>query len=109
MKHRNTDIPIATASIHPEDSDVLSLEYTLLCVAGQEGENLYALRVDMRSPEGILLEREETPGFTGSLEDATAMANAFAAGTVPPCVLLEMTKEWNHPYSRAAREESSAS
>ena len=106
MKHRNADIAIATATIRPEGSELLNLEYTLFNVTGQEGEVLYALRVDKRSANGNLLEREETHGLTGSLEDATAMAKAFAAGTVPPCVLLEMVEEWEHPYFHTSREEN---
>ena len=87
-------VPIASTVITPEDSGPLTLEYALRKITGPEGEELYALRVDKRTNEGALVEREETPAITGSLEDATAIANAFAAGTVPPCVLIEMVDEW---------------
>jgi len=106
MSNSSREIAIAKAAIHPEGREVLNLEYTLLRVAGPEGESLYALRVDMRSAGGILLEREETAGLTGSLDDATAMAKAFAEGTVPPCVLLEMVEEWEHPYFHISRDKS---
>ena len=103
MKHSN--MAIAKASFQPEGSEVLTLEYTLLSVSGPEGETLYALRVDKRCPNGNLLEREETPGLTGSLEDATVMAKAFADGSVPPSVLLEVAEEWD-PAFYAARVKS---
>ena len=105
MQQRNTgDIAIAKVAFHPPGSDILSLEYTLFQVTGEEGEPLYALRVEKRDASSTLLEREETRGLTGSLEDATVMAKAFAKGTVPPCVLQEMVDEWEHPYSKTLRE-----
>ena len=72
---------------------MLILEYSLRCITGPQGEDFYGLRVDKRSQDGTLLEREETPAFTSSLSEATALANTFAVGTVPPCVLLEMLDE----------------
>ena len=103
MPHHSHEIPVTTATIHPEDGEPLLLEYTLLKQTGPEGEILYALRADKRAQAGYLLEREETPGLTGSLDDAIHMAKAFAAGTVPPCVLLEMAAEWLHPLSHTMR------
>lgn len=88
-------IAIAQATIHPEDREVLALEYFLRQFTGQEGEVLYGLRVDKRNTEGVLLQREETSAITGSLEEATALAMLFAKGTVPPCTLLEMVDEWH--------------
>lgn len=87
-------ISISQELIHPEDGNPLTLEYFLVGTTGQEGETLYKLRVDMRNPGGDLLEREETRPFTGSLQEATALAETFAKGTVTPCVLQEMMEEW---------------
>ena len=87
-------INIASTVIQPEDYDALNLVYSLRKLSGPDGEELFALRVDKRTLSGTLIEREETPAITGSLDDATAIANAFAAGTVPPCVLLELVDEW---------------
>jgi len=92
-----TIIPVAKATIQPEDSELLVLDYALRLIPGPEGEALYGLRVDKRSSDGVLLEREETPILTGSLEEAKALAETFAAGTVPPCVLLEMVAEYYEP------------
>ena len=79
--------------IHPEGSLPLVLEY-YICQDVVRGRGLvYGLRVDKRCLDGVLLEREETPPFTTSREEATALASMFAAGTVPPCVLLEMVDE----------------
>ena len=87
---------VAKAVIHPEGCEAQTLEYFLRTAAAQgpDGEALYCLRVDKRDPRGILMEREETPPLTSSLEGATKMASIFAAGTVTPCVLLEMADEW---------------
>jgi len=89
--------PIAKAIIHPEDDDQVALEYAVRCIVGPEGETLYGLRVDKRSLAGVLIEREETPGLTGSMDEATVLAETFAAGTVPPCVLLEMVADYYVP------------
>ena len=87
-------IAVTQAIIRPDEGGSLLLEYFLRLWTGQEDEVLYGLRVDKRSPDGVLIEREETPALTGSIEEATALAKRFAKGTVPPCVLLEMVDEW---------------
>ena len=102
-------VAVATSMIHPEDSLPLVLEYCICQKLGQGAMPLYGLRVDKRNLDGGLLEREETPAITSSLEEVTALANAFAKGTVPPCVLLEMVDEWyglDYPAGiHTAREE----
>jgi len=87
-------IPIAQATVQPDDGKVVELEYFVRCITGPEGEALYGLRVDKRQPGGDLIEREETEALTGSIDEATVLAEAFAEGTVMPCVLLEMVEEW---------------
>ena len=94
MFNTKQTIAVAQATIHPEGGELSVLDYSLLCTAGPEGETLYGLRVDKRCPNGTLQEREETDAITGSLDEAMTLAKAFAAGTVPPCVLLEMVDEW---------------
>ena len=92
------NISVASVTIHPDESEPLILEYSLRCVQGPEGEELYGLRVDKRFSNGNLLEREETEAVTSVMDEARALAEAFAAGTVPPCVLLEMADEWQYYY-----------
>jgi len=94
MRNCNKAIAIAQTVIHLDEGEQVALEYYLCQSTGQEDEVLYGLRVDKRHPDGGLIEREETTALTGSLADATAMAEAFAKGTVPPSVLLEMVDEW---------------
>ena len=94
MTNGNQVIAVAKAIIHPDESLPRALEYYIYQKAGLGGRPLYGLRVDKRSLDGELLEREETPSITSSLEEVMALANAFATGTVPPCVLLEMVDEW---------------
>ena len=89
-----SSIPIAERTIQTEDGNSWILEYSLRSVLSGYGEALYGLRVDKRCMGGTLHEREETPAITASLDDATALAWKFVEGTVPPCVLLEMTDEW---------------
>lgn len=88
-------IAVAQASILPDSGEQLILEYYIRQYTGAEDEILYGLRVDKRSTEGVLIEREETPALTGSLQEATSLAERFAAGTVPPCTLLELVDEWH--------------
>ncbi len=57
-------------------------------------DRAYALRVDMHNPDGRLMETEHTPPLTDEREIIKRMAGAFAAGQVPPCVLIEMCDEW---------------
>ena len=90
-------IEIAKSTVQLESGELMSLEYFLRCFTGPEGEALYGLRVDMRRPDGQLVERQETEPLTGSIEEATVLAEAFAAGTVMPYVLLEMVEEWFCP------------
>ena len=96
MRKGNDLEVVAQAIICPEDSDAMTLKYFLLQlhVPGKEWETQYGLRVDKYHHTGALLEREETQALTSSLDDVTALANAFAAGAVPPCVLNEMVEEW---------------
>ena len=103
MQNSKREIVIAKANFQPTGRELCHLEYALLTVAGPEGEELYAIRVDMRSACGILLEREESPGITGSLEDATVMATAFANGSVPPYFLMDMVEEWDPEYYAARK------
>jgi len=93
-------IAVAQATIHPEGGELMNLEYFLRQFTGPEGEALYGLRVDMRRPGGELVEREETEALTGSIAEVTVLAEAFAAGTVMPYVLLEMVEEWFCPETK---------
>ena len=95
--NENQNIAVAQETIHPEGGTALALEYFLIPTTGPEGETLYKLRVDMRNACGDLVERQDTKPLTGSLKEATALAEKFATGTVTPCVLLEMVEEWFHP------------
>ena len=85
---------IASANICQDDGQEWTLEYFLQTFEGLGGEDLYSLRVDKKTLKGDLAESEETFTITNSYGDALAMAEAFAAGTVPPSVLLEMADEW---------------
>ena len=102
MRSCNQVIAVAEAAIQPDEGELLNLRYSLRCLTGPSGEALYGLQVDKRFPNGLLIEREETHGLTTSLDEATALAKAFAAGTVPPCVLLEMVDEWHDVYCSTA-------
>ena len=91
-------IPVTQAEFALDNETTFMLEYSLSCIAGSKGGEVYGLRVDKRCPTGELLERVETPAITDSRVEAMALMEAFAAGTVPPCVLLEMIDEWHSVY-----------
>ena len=93
---------ISEATVQNDDGLLWIFVYFLQTIKTERNEHFYALRVDKLSRDGVLLEREETCAFTDNKEEALAMANAFARGTVPPCVLLEMTDEWStqNAYAR---------
>ncbi|MCL2217692.1 MAG: hypothetical protein FWB91_11835 [Defluviitaleaceae bacterium] len=82
---------VAKASILTDCGTEWVLEYF---VENHDGQ-FYSLRVDKSTPDGVLVEREETPAMTENHEEAMAMAEAFAQGSVPPVVLLEMADEWH--------------
>jgi hypothetical protein len=76
-----------------EQIEGYTLIYYLRAFPAQEG-TAYGLRVDKSTPEGVLLEREETPAVLADISHAMRMAGAFAAGTVMPCTLLEMADDY---------------
>lgn len=84
---------ITEVTIQHQNGDQWILVYYLRAINTQEGD-VYALRVDKLSRDGILLEKAETFGLTASKKEAMHMAMAFAKGTVPPCVLLEVADEY---------------
>ena len=93
MSQCNKTIPITQTKITTDSEKIFLLEYSIRRISNREGGELYGLRVDKRSQTGMLLEREETPALTESLGEVTALAKAFAAGTVFPDFLLEMVDE----------------
>ena len=93
---------------HENGAQWVFVYYLQTQISKEEGE-LFAIRVDKISRDGILLERAETYALTDIREEALTMLHAFAKGTVPPSVLLEMADEWDfnlqstpaHTYHRA--------
>jgi len=85
---------ITEVTIQHDDGLQWIFVYYLQTISTDRGEHFYALRVDKLSRDGVLLEREDTYALTDSKNEAIAMAQAFARGTVPPSVLLEMADEW---------------
>jgi len=83
---------IANATIQQDDGAEWQLDYYLQIYDGTE--TLYGLRVNKSTLEGVLVDSEETFATTDNKDEALAMAEAFARGTVPPSVLLEMVDEW---------------
>ncbi|MCL2188486.1 MAG: DUF6514 family protein [Defluviitaleaceae bacterium] len=84
---------ITEVTIQQENGTQWVLVYYLQSISTREGD-VYALRVDKLSRDGVLLEKAETYGLTDSKKEAMHMAMAFAKGTVPPCVLTEMADEY---------------
>lgn len=93
---------VATAVICLDDKTRQCLNYYLVTHRDKEKER-YALRIEKLTPEGDIIEFEETPAFTDLKDKAERMTKAFSDGTVTPCTLLEMAAEWlgtdTHPPS----------
>ena len=86
---------ITEVTVKHENGTQWVLVYYLQIIPSKAEGDLYALRVDKISRDGILLERAETYALTDSRQEALLMLNAFASGTVLPSVLLEMADEWD--------------
>ena len=95
-------ISVANMTVYPEDGMRFVLEYSLRHTTGPEGENFFALKVDKSHPNGFLIESEDAPLCTGSLDQALLLAERFAAGAVMPCVLQEMVDEWQWQHDMVA-------
>ena len=85
---------IASNTIQQDDGKEWLLDYYLQTYECLGSGTLYGMRVDKSTPLGVLVDSEETFATTDSRSDALAMIDAFARGTVPPSVLLEMVDEW---------------
>ncbi|MCL2204256.1 MAG: DUF6514 family protein [Defluviitaleaceae bacterium] len=105
-----TNEQICEVTIRHEDGTEWVLVYYVQVISSRDDGELYALRVDKLATDGKVLEREQTCALTDSRLEAVEMAKAFAKGTVPPSVLVEMADEWiteltvnmpAHTYHRA--------
>jgi negative regulator of sigma E activity len=88
---------ITEVTVQHENGTQWVFVYYLQIIHSKVEGDLYALRVDKLSRDGILLERAETYALTDSRQEALTMVNAFAKGTVPPSVLNEVADEWEWP------------
>jgi hypothetical protein len=88
---------ITEVTIQHENGTQWILVYYLQVLPSQIDGELYALRVDKLTRDGVLLEKAETYALTNSRKEALRMVKAFAKGTVPPSVLLEMADDWEFP------------
>ena len=87
-----TSESVAKTTIQTDSGEKWALEYFLQI--WRDGSEFFGLRVEKSTLEGVIVEREETPAITDSRQSAMDIAKAFAAGSVPPSVLLEMVDEW---------------
>lgn len=83
---------ITSATIQQENGKKWLLEYYLTTCSTPSG-NIFGIRVDKSTLDGVLVERDST-STTESQDEALAMIYTFAKGTVPPSTLIEMTDEW---------------
>ena len=84
---------VAQATMHVDSGETWQLTYLLQAIDTQEGI-AYGLVIHKQHPAGTLAESADTGAFTPERDTALRMAHAFAAGTVPPGVLLEMADDW---------------
>jgi len=99
---------ITEVTIQLENGTQWILVYYIHAMPAHDGGEVYALRVDKLSRDGVLLEKAETYALTESKKEALTMVNAFAKGTVPPCTLLEMADDWEFPTVGAAARSTPA-
>ncbi|MCL2500586.1 MAG: DUF6514 family protein [Defluviitaleaceae bacterium] len=98
---------ISEVTVQHENGMQWIFVYYLQAIPSHSEGELFAIRVDKLTRDGILLEKNETYPLTSSRREAMAMVKAFAKGTVPPSVLMEMADEWSmatqpwHTYHRA--------
>ena len=92
---------VANETIRYDDGTEWLLGYYLQTFECPGGETLYGLKVDKSTPDGVLVESEETFATTDNKDEALAMVEAFARGTVPPSVLLELVDEWDWEWYKS--------
>ncbi|MCL2373523.1 MAG: DUF6514 family protein [Defluviitaleaceae bacterium] len=89
------------AVIENDEGQKWLLDYYVQTYEGLGGMELYGLKINKSTLDGVLIETEETFATSETYEEALAMAEAFARGTVPPVVLLEMVDEWEDEVKAA--------
>lgn len=85
---------VTDAGFETENGMSWVLRYYIQVVMTEAELPVYGLTVEKYTGDGKLAETESTGAFTGSYEEAAALAARFARGTVTPLVLLEMADEW---------------
>ncbi|MCL1877451.1 MAG: DUF6514 family protein [Defluviitaleaceae bacterium] len=100
---------VASEKILTDNGELWVLSYFVQFFFNDDGDEYYGLRVEKSTPEGVLIESEETPGISECRDETFAVARAFAEGTVTPVTLIEMTDEWfsDHPAVLQAVSENS--
>jgi len=86
--------PVATATMEADNGVTWLLEYYLQTYESSNGAELYGVKVDKLSSDGVLKESSETFAITDEHGKAQKIINFLASGSVPPCVLVEMVDEW---------------
>jgi len=94
---------LTRATIVTDKGDKWLLDYYIQTYEGRGGHEIYGLKINKSTPDGVLIESEETFATTETYAEVVAMAKAFAKGTVPPVVLLEMVDEWEWEEEESPR------
>lgn len=82
-----------TMEVICEDGGTWFLDYHLETYTSTDEQELFGVRVCKRSGDEVIEERE-TFAISESRDQAAAIMEYLAKGTVPPSVLLEMVDEW---------------
>ncbi|MCL2840551.1 MAG: DUF6514 family protein [Defluviitaleaceae bacterium] len=80
---------ISKISIQSDAGEVWTLEYFLDISQSEEGQEVYGLRIDQRTPDDVLINSEASPPLTKNRDAALALAEDFAKYSVFPNCLLE--------------------
>ena len=91
MKELQEDL-IETTTVVFDDGTEWILDFYLQFV--DDTANLYGVKINRRTMDGVLIESDETFAATENRDDAIAMIKAFAKGKVLPMSLLYMVDDW---------------
>lgn len=84
---------VVTKTVQCDEGKTWHFDYYLQTYTSSNNVELYGVKVCKRG-NAIVVEEAETFAITDSRDKAETILKYLAAGTVPPCVLIEMVDEW---------------
>jgi len=85
---------IETTTVKYDNGTEWVLEFYLQSLKTPEGDNLYGVKINRSTLEGVLAESNETFAATENIDEALTMIRAFSRGKVLPISLPHMVDDW---------------